>query len=374
MNRIFGFEPRTALALLRHCGNATEIFRMKESDIDLLLGPYSKYRGKLSWKAVEKASAELSRLSSSHISFCGYGETSYPRILAECEDCPIGLYVRSESPTESLWRSDSIAVIGTRDISPYGREWCERIVSGLASTDLRPTIVSGLALGTDITAHRCAIECGLPTIGVMATGPDAIYPSRHQEFAERMVSTPGCALVTDYPPGTAPLAIHFIRRNRIIAGLSRASVLVESKIRGGGMATCRLAFSYDRDVFCLPGRINDIRSQGCNELIRQKIAEPVTSIERLTESLGMVSVRSRDANCDELIESIYRNRLDEAGMKCAAGLLQTIRRNTGICIDELAASTGLDRRKVAELVNLLEIDGLISTDLFQRCSIKTKKM
>ena len=374
LNRIFGFEPRTGLALLDHCGSASEIFRLSNHDQDLLLGAFSKYRGKITPKATEEAEKELSRLSSQKIWFCGYGEVSYPNLLAQCEDSPIGLYIRTSSPLEDLWRNESVAVVGTRDISLYGKRWCEKIVTGLSETDIRPTIVSGLALGTDITAHRCAIECGLPTIAVMATGPENIYPVRHHDFAERMADTPGCALVTDYPPGTAPLAIHFLRRNRIIAGLSKATILVESKIKGGGMMTCRLAFSYDRDVFCLPGRIDDIRSQGCNELIRQKIAEPITSIDRLIESLEMKHTDGNGIDWGRLLSRTYCNRLPQEDIALIAGLLLEIRKNFGITVDELTETVLQNRQKVSELVNLLEIDGFISIDLFQRCSMKVKKM
>ena len=374
LNRIFGFEPRTGLALLDHCGSASEIFRLSNHDQDLLLGAFSKYRGKITPKATEEAEKELSRLSSQKIWFCGYGEASYPNLLAQCEDSPIGLYIRTSSPLEDLWRNESVAVVGTRDISLYGKQWCEKIVTGLSETDIRPTIVSGLALGTDITAHRCAIECGLPTIAVMATGPENIYPVRHHDFAERMADTPGCALVTDYPPGTAPLAIHFLRRNRIIAGLSKATILIESKIKGGGMMTCRLAFSYDRDVFCLPGRIDDIRSQGCNELIRQKIAEPITSIDRLIESLEMKHTDGNGIDWGRLLSRTYCNRLPQEDIALIAGLLLEIRKNFGITVDELTETVLQNRQKVSELVNLLEIDGFISIDLFQRCSMKVKKM
>ena len=374
LNRIFGFEPKYGQALISHCGSAADVFKLKEDELEQLLGPFSKYRGRICTRAVDEAAEELLRLSETDIVFCGMGEDDYPPLLPECEDPPIGLYIRTSTPLKTLWNDNSIAVVGTRDISPYGREWCEKIVRALAETDRPPLIVSGLALGTDITAHRSALEAGMPTIGVMATGPESVYPSRHHDFATKMCSTEGCALITDYPPGTAPLAIHFLRRNRIIAGLSRAVLLVESKIRGGGMMTCRLAFSYNRDVYCLPGRADDIRSQGCNELIRQKIAEPITSLTQLTQSLGMLSRPRKSADLRELVSASYTGRLSEEDVEMMAKILLTIRKNTGICIDEVAAVCNMDLRHTCEAVNMLEIDGFISIDLLQRCSIKTKKV
>jgi DNA processing protein len=144
----------------------------------------------------------------------------------------------------------------------------------------------------------------------MATGPETVYPIRHTDFAENLCHIPGCALVTDYPPGTAPLAIHFLRRNRIIAGLSEATVLIESKIRGGGMMTANLASSYGRDVYAVPGRIDDLCSQGCNYLIGSKIAESITGEKEFIRSLGMTSARStRRITEKEQISALYGNGL-----------------------------------------------------------------
>ena len=287
LNKAFGFEPKIGQALISHLGSATQIFRLSDEDITSLIGPHSRYKGKICRKAVDDAAKELSTLLADGIQFCGVTEPHYPSLLKECEDAPIGIYIKSNTPISELWTSNRIAIVGTRDISPYGREWCTKIINSLAMTSERPAIVSGLALGVDIQAHKTAIDNNLPTIAVLPTGPDAIYPYRHRLQAEKIASSYGSALITDYPPGTAPLAIHFLRRNRIIAGLSTSTILIESKIKGGGMMTCRLAFSYNRDVYALPGRIDDLRSQGCNELIRQKIAEPITSTSALVESLSM---------------------------------------------------------------------------------------
>ena len=231
LNRIFGFEPKIGLALLEHFGSATEVMKLNRKDQELLLGPHSKYIGMITPRAVDAAANELEQLAKKRIYFIGYTHEHYPHLLQECEDAPIGIYIRSNTPIESLFTpSQSIAVVGTRDLSLYGEEWCQKVVSSFANTPDKPLIVSGLALGTDICAHKTALDLGLPTIGVMATGPEQIYPWRNMDVAERIISAPGCALITDYPPGTAPLAIHFLRRNRIIAGLSHATLLIESKI------------------------------------------------------------------------------------------------------------------------------------------------
>lgn len=375
LNRIFGFKPKIGLALISHLGSAAEAFRLKDRDLDILLGPYTGMKGQLNPAAVEKAAEELSRLEDMDIRFVGWNEDDYPDLLHECEDAPIGLYIRSRTPVEELWKPQRrIAVIGTRDITPYGKEWCTRIVSDLAGAQEKPVIVSGLALGTDICAHRTALENGLPTIAVMATGPEAVYPYRHSEFADRIISTPGCALVTDYPPGTAPLSIHFLRRNRIIAGLSEASILIESRIRGGGMTTSKLAFSYSREVYALPGRVDDPCSQGCNLLIRNKIAEPITSTDTLLESLRLDrTCRKHKISYEDVIRNAYNESRSSETVDRLCRIIRIIKEERGISLDEITSATGYDPGTVLHLAGLLETDGFINIDILQRCCIEIGK-
>ena len=371
MNRIFGYEPKIGLELLTNLGSAEALFGLDRDSLDELMGPFSKYRNLIRTEAVDAEAQQLARLANEGISFCGWTEDIYPELLKECEDPPIGLYVRTSTPLNELWKPcRRIAVVGTRDITPYGREWCERIVRSLSHTDARPTIVSGLALGTDITAHRTALESGLPTIGVMATGPEDVYPYRHKDFAKRLVATPGCALITDYPPGTAPVALNFLRRNRIIAGLGEATVLIESKFKGGGMMTCRLAASYNREVYALPGRADDARSQGCNDLIRRKIAEPITSERELIEGLGLTPLRKEAGTGFEArLTATYGSSLSRERLAMMATILRAIARNRGIVVDSLPNVTGICFRTVAELTGILEIDGFICIDMLRRCTI-----
>ncbi len=370
LNRIFGFSPKIGLALISNFGSASEIFRIKSGDIDRMLGAYSKYKGMIRPAARDAAAMELSKLQKTGVDFIGWNEDSYPELLHECEDAPIGLYVRSMTPAAELWASRRrIAVIGTRDISPYGREWCTSIVKGLASSEEKPVIVSGLAIGTDFYAHKAALESGLPTIGVMPTGPDDVYPYRHREIAERICQTPGCALITDYPPGTPPLAVHFLRRNRIIAGLSDSAILIESKLKGGGMMTSRLAFSYSREVYTLPGRADDIRSQGCNSLIKDKIAEPITSIDGLMESLGLNRTgKSGRQSTTEAITQAYGQSMSQGQLSLMGEILDLIRKERGITIDEISFIKAVPYHKISNIISILEADGLISTDLLQRCT------
>lgn len=375
LGKIFGFKPKIAIALITHFGSACEVFRTDRKELEAILGNNTMYRDIIRKSAAYDAAEELERLEKLGIYFCGWTQEHYPSMLKECPDAPVGLYIRSDTHVSELWKPERrIAVVGTRDVTSYGKEWCTKTVYGLASASEKPMIVSGLALGTDICAHKAAVEAGLPTIAVMATGPDDVYPYRHRDFAEMLRHTPGCALVTDYPPGTAPLAVHFLRRNRIIAGLSDTTVLIESKIKGGGMMTARLAFSYDRDVYALPGRVDDTRSQGCNWLIQSKIAEPLISIPSFLEGIGMKGGRAEQTVSDmELLSATYKGRANSDSITGMAAMLIEIRKNRGIPIEDLAAATGMEYSRTSTLARMLEIDDIISIDLFQRCSINVKK-
>lgn len=377
LNRIFGFEPKIALALISHLGGAQEVFNLSPKDINGLLGPHSKYNGTITAEAVDQAYRELTDLSARGIHFIGWNETGYPPSLKECEDAPAGLYIRSTSPPEDLWLNRRmISIIGTRDLSPYGREWCERLVRSLADMpqEDRPVIVSGLALGVDVCAHNAALQSGLATIAVMATGPESVYPGRHRHIAEVIAETPGSALITDYPPGTAPLAIHFLRRNRIIAGLSEATLLVESKIKGGGMMTARLADSYNRTVLALPGRVDDTRSQGCNHLIRSRVAIPITSTQDFLKELGIKASENRKSTDDSgRIESMYKGCISDDKISQMGNILLAIRKERGILVEDIAIQTGIEYTRVSQLLGMLETDGIISRDLLQRCFINFSK-
>ena len=374
LNRIFGFSPRTGTALISHLGSASEVFRLGRGELEAMLGRASQHIGSICSEAVRSARQELRNLENLGISFTEWNSSEYPTLLKECPDAPIGLYIKSITPPQELWSPQkSIAVVGTRDISPYGKDWCERIVQSISSGNERPVIVSGLALGTDICAHKTALDCGLPTIAVMATGPESTYPYRHKDFAWKLWHTPGCALITDYPPGTAPLAVHFLRRNRIIAGLADATILIESKSRGGGMTTSRLAFSYSRDVYALPGRADDVRSQGCNRLIREKVAEPLISIEDLTESLGLGRIwRKVRLSPVEILDRHFGKQCPPDQITDFVKILEAIRNERGITVEEAALKTGMEYMKASQITGFLETEGFICVDLLQRCTLETK--
>ncbi len=375
LNRVFGYEPAAARRLISRFGSPGAVFSQSPSTLDEAFGPWSKYRNAICPEELDVSAKELERIRSFGCSFVLIGEPGYPPLLADCEDAPVGLYIRSSVPPEQLWEPKNyVSIVGTRDISPYGKDWTEKIVGALSRTEGKPVIVSGFAIGVDITAHLAALAFGLPTVAVIPVGIDSIYPWRHRHVAEKMLATPGCALVTDFPPGTPPVAFNFLRRNRIIAGISGATILSESKAQGGGTMTARLAASYGRDLYCLPGRIDDVRSAGCNRLIREKLAEPVTDLDALGAQMGLGSPRkSTVRSLDERLRETYSGT-DAGTLEQIVRVALLIRDRRGITPDEISADLGIPPGEVAAAVCLLESDGYICTDLLRRCCIDNKKL
>ena len=368
LNKALGYVPAAGHALLERFGAAAPVFGEKTAALREALGPYRDFADQLDGKLLDWAAGELDRMDRGGFRCIGYGEEDYPSLLAECEDPPLVLYCNAASPPAAVFEMrPCVAVVGTRDLSPYGRDWCRRLVLAMGEASVPPCIVSGLAFGADGVAHRTALECGLTTVGVMATGIEKVYPWQHTELAGQMVRTPGCAVVTDYPSGSSPVALNFIRRNRIIAGLARATVVIESKTRGGSLITAKYACDYNRDVFALPGRADDVRSAGCNSLIRQRMADIVTDPEDLVERLGLgKTARRRKAGLETIL-----------GRKYGVGsplirLALTVKGHPGISLEEIVRETGWTWPEVQERAAILETDGFLETDLLRRCSIPAK--
>ena len=376
LNRIFGFEPKIGAGLVKAFGGASAVFRQPGKEISDALGAYSriKYAPLITGSAFESAAIELESLAKDGCRFIGMDEPGYPKLLLECEDPPLGLYYKGSQPPEEVFdRKPQVAVVGTRSLSSYGRDWCERIVEALSKAGTKPVIVSGLALGIDVTAHKTAMENGIPTVAVMPTGIDLVYPTAHRDIAGKIATTDGCAMVTDYPPGTEAVRINFLRRNRIIAGICQATILVESKIRGGGMMTARLAGSYDRDVFALPGRVDDPLSQGCNLLVRENVAEPIGDLQDLVERLGLGKTDLRFKEDFKSGVAGFYSDLPPAEQEEILRVALAIKGSRGISMDELCVKLKRTFSHVSRIVTNLECDGFVSVDLLQHCSARAMR-
>ena len=376
LNKIFGYHPRLALQRIAQAGSALALFDGSHTEGEL----HPELLSRLVPRELEWAQKELERVREGGFRFIGLLDEDYPSSLREIPDPPLGLYLNgTSSPAEIFEMRPLVAFVGTRDLSPYGKAWCEKLVKALAETRAQPAIVSGLALGADGVAHRTALQCGLPTVGVMATGIETVYPRQHERLAMDMVRSPSGALVTDYPLDTAPVALNFVRRNRIIAGLSRAVVVIESKSRGGSLMTAKYAVEYSREVFAVPGRLEDLRSAGCNSLIRTQMAQIVTSAEDLVDSLGMGGSRRHRAaggswvtdQAGDSPEERFRHALVR---RYAAGsalipVALAIFRQRGIGMEELAQTLQRPYGEVLAAVGTLEADGVVTSDFLRRCSV-----
>lgn len=375
LNRIFGFEPKVGLRLVEAFESAVSVFT-EPKETARILGECSKsrYASLITGSAFESAAMELEKLEKEGCRFLGIGDNGYPALLMECEDPPLGLYYKGTSPPDKVFEGlPQVAVIGTRGLTYYGKDWCLRIVEAMSRACVKPLIVSGLALGVDVTAHRAALDFGLPTVAVMATGIDEIYPPRNRDVGETIASTPGCALVTDYPLGTDAVRINFLRRNRIIAGICRATILVESRIKGGGMMTARLAASYGRDVYALPGRIDDPVSQGCNLLIRENVAEQIGDLGELISRLGLGKAKVvAKEDFGAAVAEYYKGRLERTEYDDILRLALAVKGHRGISVDELCEKLRWTYSHVSHLATTLECDGFISVDLLQHCYARMK--
>ena len=281
LGRLRGLTHHMALSLLRHYGTATAVFR-HASELE------GKTRAALQdhEAALQHAREELEFCVRKGIRVHCLSDADFPRRLQECPDPPLALF---QCGAADLNARHVVSVVGTRRITEYGKDLCRHFCEDLARLVPDVIVVSGLAYGVDIHAHRAALACGLPTVAVLAHGLDRIYPTLHRDTAREMLSQGG--LVTEYFTKTVPDKGNFVRRNRIVAGLADATVVVESAERGGALITARLAQDYNREVFAFPGRTADPYSAGCNALIRDNAAALITSADDLAYALRWADKR-----------------------------------------------------------------------------------
>ena len=290
LGMIKGIGPRYANQLLNEYGTAEAIFEERKEIISRI--PYvgnALNHGISSGDALRKAEKEIEFCIKNDIQIIDRENEKYPYRMAECNDAPLCIYVKGNVNFNS---QKIISVVGTRHSTQYGTEITRSIISTLAKSFPDLIIVSGLAYGIDICAHRSALDSGLETVAVLAHGLDRIYPADHLRDAQRIIRQG--ALISEYGSEIEPEKGNFLARNRIIAAISSGTIVVESDKRGGAMATARVALSYDRDVMCVPGRTLDRYSRGCNYLIKNNIASLITSAEDVAEVLGWQAELNQD--------------------------------------------------------------------------------
>lgn len=271
LQRVEGVGDIMAKKLLTLFGNAESVFKAKASQLTGIDGVGSVLIKNLKDKSVfEKANQELDFIQKNEINVAYFQDENYPERLKHCIDGPVLLFT---SGNIDLKNKKIISIVGTRQITSYGIEFCRKLMEDIAPLD--PIIVSGFAYGVDIVAHQLAIENNLQTIGVVAHGLNQIYPKTHKKYVAKVEQNGG--FMTEFWSSSNPDKENFVRRNRIVAGMSEATIVIESADRGGSLITANMANDYNRDVFAVPGRVTDKYSQGCNNLIKTQKANMLTS-------------------------------------------------------------------------------------------------
>lgn len=359
INRIFNYSCDKARLLVSRFARPGDVFALNRRELVELFGQNSHFVDDiLNPLYLKFGQADVDWAKAHDVRLFYINDSDYPRRLRECADAPVVLYFRGNC---DLNHRRVVSIVGSRRVTPYGKKMCEEIVESFAELENPPLIISGLAYGVDITAHQAALRLGLKTVGVMATGLDTIYPSYHKNIARQMAGQGG--LVSDFPVKTSPVAINFIRRNRIIAGLADATILVESRVDGGGVITSKMASSYDREVFAVPGRADDELSAGCNILIKENCAEMVTGRNSIRESLGWKNIiKDREISSKFLTfesDNLFKKKI-----------ISVLYRDQRANVDDLIDKTGICRGDVVLNLTELELEGRVESDLIGRYMLK----
>lgn len=272
----------------------------------------------------------------------------YPTRLRSCEDAPLILYYLGNA---DLNAEHVVSIVGTRRCTERGRDLCKAMAHDIAQRANNTLVVSGLAYGIDITAHRAALDNGLPTVAVLAHGLDEIYPSAHRQTAIEMLKNGG--LITEFTTHTPIDRLNFLQRNRIVAGMADASVVVESPARGGSLNTARLASDYHRDVFTFPGRPTDLNSEGCNTLIRRNAATLIMSASDMMDDLGWTTATKTDAQQGQLFADLTADEQRIVDALAAA--------ETDLALADLSAQLDIPSTRLMPMMVALEMKDVVRT-------------
>ena len=333
-----GLGPVSVKNMIAYCGNAKAVFDAPKAKLIRTPGIGKKFTQLVKQKSnLERAHKEVEYCQKHGIEILTYLDDHYPHALKYIHDAPLILFKKGKV---DLNAQPNIAIVGTRQATDYGREMAALFAASFAFKGLN--VVSGLAYGIDITAHKQVLQQEGITTAVLGHGLDCIYPARHKQKAVNMMHRGG--LLTEYLTGTLPEAVHFPARNRIVSGISKAVVVIEAAAKGGALITARRAFDQNRQVYAIPGRIHDHFSRGCNRLIKSDIARLVTSPEEVLEDLD-IHWNQHDDQTDQLELALSPPSVplsaDEARVLNIIGkgeiLLDQIAIQSGISIDKLNA-------------------------------------
>jgi DNA processing protein len=334
--------------LISYCGSAEKVFALPKGKLLKVPGI-----GEVTADAIKKAKTfvkaekELTKAEKDEVQLVFFNEKNYPSRLRQINDAPTLLYVKGNVDFEN---PKTVGIVGTRKATEYGRHCVEELVAGLVPHNA--SIISGLAYGIDIHAHKQAVKYQLPTIGVMGSGIDVIYPASHKETARKMYANGG--IVTEHPFGTSPDAHNFPARNRIVAGLCDAVVIVEAAAKGGALITAEIANSYNKDVFAFPGNIGQTTSEGCNNLIKTNKAFLITSVKDL-EYLMNWDQKSSPKKTPPSVDLVAFEPEERM-------VIETLMRNNQqLAIDELSWKSGIAVSQLAAILLNLEFKGAVQS-------------
>ena len=344
--------PQLALIreLIETVGSAKELLENASNIQDILPQATPKLGAMLSDSSlIELAEREMEFIEKNGIRLLCLGDDSYPCRLAECPDAPLVLHSLGNA---DLNARRIVSIVGTRHASEYGKSLCESFVADLARFAPGTLIVSGLAYGIDVCAHRAALKAGLPTIGVLAHGLDRIYPSAHRATAKQMLENGG--LLTEFMSGTESLKPFFVQRNRIVAGMADATVVVESASKGGSLITASLASGYSRDCFAFPGRVNDQYSQGCNELVSRNRAALITSAYDFVEAMNW-DIAAKKKSVEELQTELFPELSPEE-----SAVMTALRGDSdGLQVNQMVVQLNIPINRLLPLLFEMEMKGLV---------------
>lgn len=330
--------------LIAYCGSVEAVFKEKKKLLLKIPGiGKSTVNSVINQKILERAEEEIRFIEKYKIDTLFYLDDKYPYRLKQCEDSPMLLFYKG---TADLNAPKIISIVGTRKASEYGKEICSSLIEGLIEQNI--LIVSGLAYGIDTCAHKTSLESNLKTVGVLAHGLDKVYPQLNKSLAEKMLNNGG--LLTEFLSKTTPDRENFPKRNRIIAGLSDAVIVIESAIRGGALITADIANSYNRDVFAVPGRLYDKYSQGCNNLIKTNRAALVQSAEDIKYIMGWEIMKKKPKKQQRLF--IKLSPEEET-------IVNILKEKQELGIDKISSLSKLSASKVASALLNLEFEGII---------------
>lgn len=333
-----------AKKLISIVGSPSAVFEEKKSTLDKIHGiGIHAIRNLLDETSKKQAEKEFEYINNNRIGYSCFLSDDYPKNLQHCIDGPILFF---KDGNIDLTNEKIISIVGTRNMTPYGRDFCEKMIEELSVYN--PIIVSGFAYGVDICAHKAAIKNKLQTIGVLAHGFEHIYPKTHKKYMHQLNENGG--FISEFFHDEQPLRENFLKRNRIVAGISKATIIIESAQKGGSLVTADIANSYDKDVFAVPGKVNDLMSKGCNNLIRRNQAHLLQSSEDIVQMLNW--------DVSKVTKPIQKQLFVELTTK-EQKVYDYLQKNGQQLLDLIALETQIPVYELATILLQMELKGVI---------------